>query len=461
MKTRFWLGFPARAASALVVIGVTACGVGEGLPSPEGLRTPVVERGGGDCADADGVFVVKPVECGTNTTAIQHALDCAAAWGPGSVVYLAAGTHYAGVIDVADFHGLLLGAGNDCEDGTILDTPASPDFDPECLSEGEEPLLHPGGDGWVSWLRFEGGDFTMADMCLQPTSPTPAAFYAHPFGFGMAGNRCPGPDAAKPCNHIGQMVRIAGTETYASIDNVSFQAAPGTFNLWAGEQTNAQMGVFLANDQGPAGFKAMFGSHTVEDSYFSETVAGVFATGLAGGQPGRPPGPCPDDAVDRLQVVDNTFDTVSFSILPGTGSCYNYQVSDNEIRNGRTVGVQARQWISMDQPYAARSTYTVTDNDIEVTTPYMDGIDVMDGFSGDLMDVEVSDNKIEVQSGWGGLYVWQADGIRITDNTVVGSWFYGGIYIEDSDCVILDDNTIADVEPQIVLVNSTTCPLTD
>lgn len=361
-------------------------------------------------------WIVVPSE-GDDTMNIQCALDEAAASGQGADVRLAPGGFTAGLLTGTNFRGTFRGTGVD-ETSVV----ALPDLD----CQGRIDI----GRG-TTWIYFNGGDVTVADITLEVTDPTPCAPWSAPFDDpgdelrtnlfgGMIQFGGPGTAGLTDCDdatphHIDG--RVANVALYGPKVDFAEEFPPVNHGVW--------IAATIAIDCPPVLWWPVTGDFSVQGSHFEglgfavDATAVVDGTIVVGGQPGN----------------GNTFDDVAVGVSGFGLSGSRMVVSNNDIRSAQEWGVvlvQGEAALAFGYPVEELSELDVRNNFIHgVGSAHGIGIiDLATFIAGDKsVDAQIVANHIDLADvEYGGVFGLAALDVIVKNNLFTGAGATAAVY---------------------------------
>jgi hypothetical protein len=332
---------------------------------------------------------------------IQSALDGCE---PGGTVMLAEGTfHLGSAVQVDDFHGALRGAG---KENTVVTTVPGAKISPIFLHIWETM-------GSVLFYFHGDGDVTVSDLSIIVTDPAPSE------------NNYTGD--ALLC-----MLLIDGLEVNSNIERVRFRGASGS---WYG--FNVGWGTIIAGYSVPPHSHNMSGSHRMEHCDYETIYSAVNPM-------------YHEDAT--LVIKNNMFVDVAAGISLADLSNCDTKISRNEFIDPvyGAIGVgQGWNFGSGLEVFPSRFLidHNIISNDGAVNSGAV-GIQLVDYwfqfYSRITAMVAITNNRISLDTQWGGIYDISAQDVVVTNNifqgTMMSAMFPGMLGSGTGNWTILGNN---------------------
>ena len=308
---------------------------------------------------------------------------------PGGTVMLTEGTFYLGsAVHVHNFSGTLRGAG---KDKTIVTTLPGDKIE-------ATPIHCWGGIKLSTMFYFEGGgDISVSDLSMVVTDPAPAV---NQDAFGDA---------------LASPLVMDGLDRNTRVERARFQGAPGALYPW-----NMLWGTCVVGYAGPPEYQYMVGDHLVESCDYEMTGFIGYVTQY--------------QTDGRVAVENSSFANMNRGVSMQDHSNCDVKISRNEIVDALASGVWLYQgyWLASGIELSP-SRFLIEHNTIRSTaSSSSDGIQLIDNYCGVLgdktMEAAVTNNKISLDTEWGGITDYYVQDAVITNNIIEGTMM-SAIYV--------------------------------
>lgn len=357
------------------------------------------------------IFYVSPT--GTNDTEnIQNALDACVSAGPGCTVQLTEGTFRSAMVEVTGFDGFFVGSGQGATVVTSLPRLA-------CREQVHK-------NSWPSLLKFREGNPRISDLTFEVTELEPCDGWRF-HGRGLT-NRWLGSllmISGKPIDRSFDCANPSRDMANSSVDRVQFIGSAGTHPV--GRNVHELLTIGGDNTMVRADcldrLKPLGGTHTVRNSSFRRGIIGV-QWSVDGGSLTIGGSPSASNTVDDMFVGLSSLDASNADV----------EITHNDVKNVIFFGVRVTggwQYLVGGYPLPAVSRYAISHNSVHAINS-SDGIAFIDhgppSGAGKTTDAVVSHNTITLDTEWGGIWGYGAQGILVENNRISGTGV-AGIYM--------------------------------